>query len=298
MTIPKPPIVTRQEWSARSPRYTNSIAMPTPELWLHHSASQGEDEKSVKAIQDYHMDDPKTGWSDIAYTFLIDNDTPDIDIFEGRGPGIQGGHTAGHNTVSSAICVLGNFNSDTPSEDMLEKLAWLAAYGYQEGWWCLGFSGGHRDTRGGASGDCPGNKLYDLIPKINSRIIEIVNGGLMSHNPTEYNDYMEAHQYDHKTSPDWMTEAYEVYVADGGSSVANSHAWGAVRGDIAYMYTKLVKPLATTVARHVKTLATLTNDVKALKTRMTEAEKEIAALKASGIGGQDDELRDYLRSVP
>ncbi len=175
-------IVTRSEWGARPPKTTpRKIATPTPELWLHHSASQGEDERSVRAIQNYHMDVKK--WNDIAYSFLVDNDAPDVDVFEGRGPGISGGHTLGHNTISHAICVLGNFNDDVPTDQALETIAQLVAHGYEEEWWPLGFTGGHRDTRGSNPGDCPGDNLYALIGYLNMRAVQIYEGRNM---PGEY----------------------------------------------------------------------------------------------------------------
>lgn len=164
--------VTRAEWGARPPAWGPYPvdAMPTPELWLHHTASAGSDEVSMRAIQDFHMD--VRGWSDIAYSFLIDNDAPDVDTFIGRGAGIAGGHTLGHNEHSHAICVIGDYTSVPPHEDTLEAISKLVAYGYQEGWWPLGFTGGHRDASG-ANTSCPGDALWPLIGSINQRAVAI-----------------------------------------------------------------------------------------------------------------------------
>jgi hypothetical protein len=104
------------------------------------------------------------GWPDIAYTFLI-NDLGQI--FEGVPPGYLGTHTAGHNSTGHAICLLGDFNTDTPTPAALASLVSLIDHGHAKGWWPGKLTGGHRDTRGAASGDCPGNKLYNLIPHIN-----------------------------------------------------------------------------------------------------------------------------------
>jgi hypothetical protein len=104
------------------------------------------------------------GWPDIAYTFLINHEGL---IYEGVPPGFRGTHTAGHNTSGHAICLLGNFNTTQPTEAALESLVSLIEHGHGQGWWPETLTGGHRDTRGNAVGDCPGNKLYALIPEIN-----------------------------------------------------------------------------------------------------------------------------------
>ena len=176
MAVSKPLMVTRSGWFAALPKFPpNSILLPSPELWLHHSASSGSDEITVKAIQAFHQASPPAGrgWNDIAYSFLVDNDAPDIDIFEGRGPGISGAHTGGHNTISHAICLIGNYDTSTPTAAALERIAHLVAYGYDQGWWPLGFTGGHRDV---GSTSCPGGKLYALIDSINARARAIFAG--------------------------------------------------------------------------------------------------------------------------
>lgn len=189
-----PPILTRDKWGAVPPRRRHLIDMPTPELYLHHSAGSGADEAVVRRIQDFHMGRYELnengewvlvwgrGWSDIAYSFLIDNDAPDIDIFEGRGAGVAGGHTKGRNTVSHAICVIGNFMRAEPHPMTLERLVDLAAAGYLAGWWREGFTGGHRDAPN-ASTSCPGDKLHALIPSLNTRISQKVEAYTMADLP-------------------------------------------------------------------------------------------------------------------
>lgn len=170
-------IITREEWGAREPKSTpGTISVPSPELWLHHTAGaniEGDDAMSdqdlrrVKSTQNFHMD--VRGWNDIAYSFLLD---PDGYVFEGRGAGIRGGHTKNHNTVSHGICVMGNYNNSQVDEDLLPRLAELVRYGADQGWWPRGFTGGHRDTRGGDEQDCPGANLYPMLPEINRLVLE------------------------------------------------------------------------------------------------------------------------------
>src|SRR5690606_32125478 len=123
-------IITRAQWGARPPRSVHRIALPTPRLWVHHSADDRQGIAAVRAHQAFHMD--SRGWSDIAYSFLIDADG---NVFEGRGAGVAGGHTAGDNTKSHAICLLGNFETRHPTPAALDALVELARHGRDQGWW-------------------------------------------------------------------------------------------------------------------------------------------------------------------
>lgn len=160
-------IITRAEWGARPPKTTpRKIATPTPELWLHHTASPDGGAARVRAIQNYHMD--TRGWNDIAYSFLINGAGL---VFEGRGPGIAGGHTKNHNTISHAICVLGHYDQTAPTPASIAAVVELARYGHDKGWWPQKFTGGHRDASG-ANTSCPGRYLYTKLPAINKQLLE------------------------------------------------------------------------------------------------------------------------------
>src|SRR5690606_41224448 len=115
-----PAINSRSEWGARPAKSIHRIPTPTPRLWVHHAADDRQGAAAVRAHQAFHMD--TRGWTDIAYSFLIDADGR---IFEGRGPGVAGGHTAGDNTKSHAICLLGNFEHRHPTPAALDALVEL-----------------------------------------------------------------------------------------------------------------------------------------------------------------------------
>lgn len=169
-------IIPRDWWGAKPPKSTPvQIAVPTPKLYLHHAAGAvlpGDDSVSdldlqrIRSIQSYHQ--VNRGWNDIAYSFLMD---PDGYVFEGRGAGIAGGHTKGQNTVSHAICVMGNYDTQKLDEDLLPRIAELVRYGHSEGWWPDQFTGGHRDAPL-ANTSCPGKNLYSQLPTINKTILE------------------------------------------------------------------------------------------------------------------------------
>ena len=153
-------ILPRSAWGARPPRSRATIPTPTPRVWLHHSADSRQGAAAVRAHQAFHMD--SHGWQDAGYSFFVDNATGLI--WEGRGAGVQGGHTAGQNSSSHGICLLGNFETMTPSAAAIESLVWLLAHGAARGWWLLNV-GAHRDAPG-ASTLCNGNIFHRMTPAI------------------------------------------------------------------------------------------------------------------------------------
>lgn len=161
-------IVSRQRWGAASPRSRVKIATPTPELWLHHTAGaldangNGVWWDDVRGIQRFHMAAPPAGrgWSDIAYSFLVGGGQ----VFEGRGAGIAGGHTKGRNTVSHAICLIGNYETMRPTDDDLDATARLIAHGREQGWW-RDLTGDH-SAAPGANTSCCGRNLRARIPDL------------------------------------------------------------------------------------------------------------------------------------
>lgn len=155
-------IHNRKEWDARKPRSRARIKLPTPYLVLHHTAgSEPDGPRGIRRIQDFHMDG--RGWSDVAYSFLIDRDGR---IYEGRGAGVAGSHTKGYNTIAHAICVLGNYDNNVPTSASLESIAWLTQFGHTQGWWPDKITHGHRNL---VTTSCPGSNLYNRIGYINAQ---------------------------------------------------------------------------------------------------------------------------------
>ncbi len=172
-------IVGRADWGARPPKTTpQQITTPTPELWLHHTASSDGEASTVRAIQRYHQDVRK--WNDIAYSYLISGSGT---VYEGVGAGILGTHTKGHNSISHAICVLGNYNLTNPTEASLTSVVGLLQHGHEQGWWPDHLTGGHRDV---GSTSCPGNNLYPLIPEINARAEDTMTPEQLQEGLTEF----------------------------------------------------------------------------------------------------------------
>lgn len=111
-------------------------------------------------------------WTDISYSYVIDPDS--LKIYEGRGAGIRGGHTKNRNSISHAICVMGNFNNDKVTGNLINVIGALVAYGHKQGWWPSRLTGGHRDV---VSTECPGDNLYAAIGQINTVAARILDSG-------------------------------------------------------------------------------------------------------------------------
>lgn len=157
--------VSRAEWGAQPPTEPLvRIAMPTPRLWVHHSADDRQGAAAVRAHQAFHQG--TRGWKDLAYAFLLGNDGT---IFEGRGHQYVGGATEGDNSRSQAICLLGNFQSYGPTVDQWRALVDLVRHGRDQGWWTP-TCGGHRDAPQ-AQTACPGDHLYRRLPELRQAIL-------------------------------------------------------------------------------------------------------------------------------
>jgi hypothetical protein len=104
------------------------------------------------------------GYVDIEYSYVIDN--PDATVFESRGPAKNSAATADHNSISHAICVMGNFETEAPADRVLSMVAQLTAWGHEKGWWPAQITGPHRDVYATA---CCGAQLIAQIGEINSR---------------------------------------------------------------------------------------------------------------------------------
>ena len=192
--VPAPPIISRAQWGAdESLRGDAPPAFaPITRLALHHTAAEeGPDPAAtVRAILAYHTQ--ANGWNDIGYNFLVDSRGR---VYEGRhartygsgetvtgedtqGRGVIGAHTAGNNTGTVGVAVLGDFTATSParaSVTAVEQIfAWKAdrhdidVLGQTE--WSTGTRStviGHRDA--GATA-CPGGRLYDWLPTIRSNV--------------------------------------------------------------------------------------------------------------------------------
>ena len=176
---PKPDILSRAEWGARSldleaPEefglfdaksnqegvlyYADDLRAVLNTIVVHHSAIPNA---SPAEIQDLHIEGRR--FADVAYHFLIDFDGI---IYEGREINIRGAHVQGFNTGSVGIVLLGNFNNEQPSETQLASL-W-ALVDYLRYTYEIRYLAGHKDypDQSPDGTECPGDNLYPLLPEI------------------------------------------------------------------------------------------------------------------------------------
>lgn len=174
MTAANPQIISRAAWGA-NPLVTpaNKVLVPTQELWLHHTAGEQFGAAGMRMLQQFTLHRSDAHYVDLEYTFVVDHQS--CQVFESRGPGKDTAATGGHNAVSHAICVMGNFQTDPVGSGLIHTLANLVAWGYEQGWWPLGFTGGHRDASGNSTA-CPGEHLEAVIPVINQLAAQIHAG--------------------------------------------------------------------------------------------------------------------------
>jgi flagellar hook assembly protein FlgD len=164
--------------------------------FVHHTDSGNRYSRAqapaiVRAIYAYHT--KSLHWSDVGYDFLIDRYGT---IYEGRYGGVTkgviGAQVLGFNTGSTGVSIIGTFTSATPPAAAVTSLEQLLAWKLDvhhvdplgTGTLTCGlgqkFSTGERVTFPAIAGhrqanytDCPGNKLYALLPAIRKAVAGI-----------------------------------------------------------------------------------------------------------------------------
>jgi len=152
-------LIRRTGWGAAAPRGKPvTIATPVRDLFLHHSAGPDGGPETVRAIQRFHQE--TRGWADIAYTWIYS--PRDRVFYEGRGPGVRGAHTRGHNSTAHAVCVLGNYQVTVPPDHVVDDLAdWARWHGTAYG------PNRYRPHLDVSSTLCPGKHLIAVLRDIN-----------------------------------------------------------------------------------------------------------------------------------
>jgi putative peptidoglycan binding protein/N-acetylmuramoyl-L-alanine amidase-like protein len=174
-----PPIVSRQAWGA-NPLSTpaSGIEVPTPELWLHHTASSGL--HGASGMRSLQANAIAGGYVDLEYTVCVDTDGT---IFMSRGIGRDTAATKNHNSISHAICALGQFDShyagtQQPTQQLLDGIASCVAWLYANGAIRSKSITGPHGAASGNSTACCGDLLIAQIGEINRRAGGASGGGV------------------------------------------------------------------------------------------------------------------------
>jgi len=120
-------------------------------FWLHHSVTRATADPIADARTVGRVGVQRFGR--LSYSWLVH---PDGTILQGQD-GHVGAHTRGQNSTSEAICCIGNFEKELPTEEMCAAVSLIVAVRAKP------LLGGHRDAPGAATA-CPGRNLQSAIP--------------------------------------------------------------------------------------------------------------------------------------
>lgn len=160
-------IISRGEWGAIHEPGWGLRTVGKLDKFLHHSVAQEPDlvppfSDDFAAMRQLEAIGESRFGRGVSYTFVV---SPAGLIFEGHAIDRVGSHTAGRNSTSVGIALMGNYEDGPPSTEQERSIAWLLNHGVERRWWKLNtLTGGHRDTKQTA---CPGIRAYERIGHIN-----------------------------------------------------------------------------------------------------------------------------------
>jgi len=153
-------VVCRDAWGARRPT-REYVRHKIRKLTVHHQGVVFEDNsrapRRLLSMQRYHQG-PDKNFADIAYHYVIDLEG---NIFEGRPTWAAGETETDYDpTGHLLVCLLGNFEEQTPTTKQIDVLVSLLAWASKEFEVPITSIEGHRDH---AHTLCPGKNLHRLI---------------------------------------------------------------------------------------------------------------------------------------
>lgn len=156
-------ILARNTWT-NEPAVGSRLSLPVRELWVHHAVTEttkGKSRRQVAAllqrIRAFHVSE--RGYSDIGYSFAIDANGR---IWRLRGLRV-GAHTLGRNDNSIGVVLLGNFETERPTAEMIASIYDLRDHLRERGALTKRSKlDGHRNAPGAATA-CPGRHVMERI---------------------------------------------------------------------------------------------------------------------------------------
>lgn len=191
-------IIPRSAWGARGPKARKIMRRQAyADVFIHHTATvpsawRADEGLTMRGVQKMHIDTRK--WADIGYSFVV---FPSGNVYEGRGFGVVGAHTEGHNSTSHGICLVGNFETEVPTEAALDAVRQLIAHGQGDGW--IAATPNIRGHRNVGATACPGANLYSRLKDI--RAAGLPTDVLTAHTGTGHNVTMDRATYDRLLDP-------------------------------------------------------------------------------------------------
>lgn len=177
--------ILQEDWRAGlpEPSYSRSFT-DVAHVIIHHSAGSNEATNYTQVVRDiYIFHTESRGWSDIGYNYLI---AQNGDIYAGRDPdggaqdNVMGAHFCGRNSTTMGICLMGNYETASPTADTWSSLKKIVGFKLQKEdldpltsanhpLGDIGHIAGHRD---GCSTLCPGENVYQQLGSLRSEINE------------------------------------------------------------------------------------------------------------------------------
>lgn len=154
-------IVARATWGMPGP-LGPAMSLPAQVLYLHHSVTTAANGyTAVRQVAQIGVN--RFGRASYSYAC-----TPDGVLYEMQGTHI-GAHTAGQNSTSLAVVLVGNYETTQISNAQVNAVAWLYRHLISTRRLRDGAPlRGHRDAPG-ASTACPGRTAYNALPTIRAR---------------------------------------------------------------------------------------------------------------------------------
>jgi len=254
----QPTSVGRSSWGSSYGLSANSSCSSVSyttvtHLIVHHAAGSNSSTNwagVVASIWNYHVN--SNGWCDVGYNWLID---PNGVLYVGRGGGnnVVGAHMCGYNQKTMAVCMLGNYNTATPSTAAMNKLAEIFA------WKCcnsgidpLGSGpitsypgtmnniSGHKQGCSPGYTDCPGTNLFSQLSNLRTAVNSYINNGCSTTTPTNpVNDYCSG-AIDLTSSTSCNYQTYSNTNASGSmaaTSPCNGFTNGNADDDVWFKFT-------------------------------------------------------------
>jgi hypothetical protein len=175
--------IPQSEWRAglAPPNYSRSFTSVSHAV-VHHAAGSNSSTNFTQVVRDIYLYHTQVnGWSDIGYNYLI---AQNGDIYNGRDPdggpqdNVLGAHFCGSNSGTMGICLLGNYETATPTIATWASLQNIIAFkldkesldplgSYPHAFGSIGSIIGHRD---GCSTLCPGQNVYNRIASLRTSV--------------------------------------------------------------------------------------------------------------------------------
>lgn len=176
-------IITRAEWGAPPIANPAPLKHPVQKSRIHHMAAAWHrapswteknfkryQKRYLRSIDAYHR---SKGWSGIGYNLIVFRTIFGRSVvYEGRGVRLVGAHSAGENSTSLGVCIVGDYTKQKPGRLLMWKIRRVFDHLVDTGVLTKPRkshpTGGHRDAPG-ANTACPGDNLQKKLPAMRRR---------------------------------------------------------------------------------------------------------------------------------